>query len=138
MPFDRFNCIRLVFRQKLIKQAKELLVTSSKEKPNHARIEQLDSRDTVVRSFLNYTQTQLLRRQTNSGDSSLLATAATNESKELIENILKQTNHNDLKKQRLNQVKSQLWSQFVDMCHEAKSDPETHVSNLCKQHKLFL
>ena len=64
--------------------------------------------------------------------------AANQSSKSLLNNIFSQMNYNDLKKQKIKQAKNEIWSQFVDICIKNSIDPQTHVSNLCKQHKIVL
>ena len=58
-------------------------------------------------------------------------------SKSLLNEIFSQMNYNDLKKQKIKQAKKQIWSSFVDNCIQTTADPQTHVTNLCKKHKII-
>ena len=52
--------------------------------------------------------------------------------------MISQMSYNDLKKQKIKQTKNVIWSQFMDNCIQSLNDPQTHINNLCKQHKIVL
>jgi hypothetical protein len=124
----------------LIKLAKEI------NKPPTA--EQIVARDTVVKAVLALNQNQFIKNSQslrlptaiNNGSSLIDENKITSTkcSKSLLNEIFSQMNYNDLKKQKIKQAKNQIWTSFIDGCIQTSTDPQTHVTNLCKQHKIIL
>jgi hypothetical protein len=129
----------LFFRKKIVKLAKET------NKPLTA--EQIVARDTIIKSVLALNQNQFiksaqfLRLPSTSNNVPLIdegKITSTKCSRSLLNEISSQMNYNDMKKQKIKQAKNQIWSSFIDGCIQSSSDPQTHITNLCKEHKIIL
>jgi hypothetical protein len=77
----------------------------------------------------NQIQTNNIKRTSSSNNE---------QSRALLNNMISQMSYNDLKKQKIKQTKNLIWSQFMDNCIQSLNDPQTHINNLCKQHKIVL
>ena len=134
-----FNLIE--YRKKLIKTAREKLndsLSSCYVSPTLS-YEQTIARESVFKAVLNsnkYISTQQQQQQ---------QTAAVNTqeqkstvSQQLLKSIYSEMNYNDLKKQKIKKQKQQIWSQFLDACVREANDPQAHVADLCKKHKIAL
>ena len=99
-------------------------------------IEQSMARDNVAKSVLiaNNIAAQSSKQANSTNESNNKLTMSRN----LLNSIYSEMNYNDLKKQKINNSKGKLWSQFVSSCVEEKLAPEDHVKELCQKHKLNL
>ncbi|CAF0762820.1 unnamed protein product [Brachionus calyciflorus] len=59
-------------------------------------------------------------------------------SQSFVNMLLKQMNHNDSRKKKLNQIKSQLWTSLVEESIQRVFDSKSHVRTLCEQYKIIL
>jgi len=107
------------------------------------------ARDTVIKSVLALNQNQFIKNSqslrlpsaiNNVTSSSIDENKITSTkcSKSLLNEIFSQMNYNDMKKQKIKLAKNQIWSSFIDSCIQSSADPQAHVTNLCKQHKIIL
>jgi hypothetical protein len=76
--------------------------------------------------------------QANNNNNKRSNTTNNEQSRTLLSNMISQMNYNDLKKQKIKQTKNVIWSQFMNNCIQSLNDPQTHINNLCKQHKIVL
>lgn len=56
----------------------------------------------------------------------------------LLRNVYTQIAYNDLKIKKIDQVRSQIWSQFLNTCLTNLNDNDAYVNNLCKKFQIFL
>ena len=108
------------------------------------------ARDTVVKAVLAINQSQFMKNTQSNKlnlssstfppiNSNILEENKSSDrcSKNLLNEIFSQMNYNDLKKQKIKQAKKQIWSSFIESCIQTSADPQTHLTNLCKQHKII-
>jgi hypothetical protein len=100
-------------------------------------VEQTLAREQVTKAVMAYNQAQMSKHIIANGNSARQKVEF-NQSRSLINDLFSQMSYNELKKQKINQTKDQIWSQFVDKCVENVTDPESHVKALCKKHKIVL
>jgi leucine-rich repeat-containing protein 49 len=145
-------------KKKVIKLAKETSISKAQS------AEQIVARDTVIKAVLALNQNQYVKStqslkttsqitgntldeatntntkshapNNSSSSNSLPQSSSLKCSKVLLDEILTQMNYNDLKKQQINQSKSQIWSSLMNSCMRSSTDPQTHVASLCKEHKI--
>ncbi len=120
------------FRKKQIKLAKEKL-----NEPNWSPTpEQAVARECISKAVFTFNQTQATgKRQTSSNTTN---NGSEHQSKSLLNNMISQMSYNDLKKQKIKQTRNEIWTQFMENCVHSMHDPQTHIMNLCKQHKIVL
>lgn len=97
--------------------------------------EQQVARETVSKAVFNFNQTQATSKRLSNGNSN---SSNEQQSKSLLNNMISQMSYNDLKKQKIKETKNSIWSQFMGNCKESMNDPQAHVINLCKKHKIVL
>lgn len=125
-------------RRKQIKMAKDV--------PNLNSIDYLTAKDSVVKSFLsNYLNKIANNKNTNNNINNNNGNNSSNETgnkktfvKNFIDEIFSNTNYNDLKKQKLKQLQSQLWNEFVVNCSTNLSNKNDYINNLCKKHGIII
>lgn len=141
--------IKFYSRKKLIKIAKE---NSNDQSSPHSKQEQIAARDVITKTVL--ASNQLLhdkRFPPNKSNlftnNNLIMTTTTEnkrinktqiQTKSLLNSLFSQMTYNDVKKKKITQNKRQIWNQFLDTCLQNTIENQAYVSNLCKQHKIFL
>jgi hypothetical protein len=100
-------------------------------------VEQSVAREQITKAVILYNQAHYSKHIISNGNSARNK-ADLSPSKSLMNDLFSQMSYNELKKQKINQTKDQIWTQFVDDCIENVADPQSHVVNLCKKFKIFL
>jgi hypothetical protein len=121
--------MRYLFRKKFIKQAKE---NKNDAKLTNSNGEQcLTTTPKPVPTKSNETPANLKTAASQKTQRKI-------QTKILLNNLLTQTNYNDLKKQKLREMRKQLLNEIVNACVSSSTNKEKHVEDLCKKHKIFL
>ena len=59
-------------------------------------------------------------------------------SQTMLKEIVLKIGHNDMKKQKMRQLESQMWTKFVGDCDRSLEDTSSHVARLCEKFKIEL
>jgi hypothetical protein len=112
----------------MIKLAKEKLDDAT----HLLSTEQLLAREHIIKTVNAYNQSQFIR-QIHLNNSS-----KNEQSKSLLCDLFSQLSYNELKKQKINQSKLEIWDKFVQDSVQNARDDEKHVNNLCNKYKIVL
>jgi leucine-rich repeat-containing protein 49 len=127
LPENRIANVIGQHRRKQIKIAKEIQVATP------PTVEHIQARDIVSKLFLtSYVSPGKQASAQSELESRPMVVKA------FIDEIYSNINYNDLKKQKLKKLQSQLWNQFVDKCVDDCLFSNDYVSSLCKKHGIVL
>ncbi len=131
LPENRLANIVGQQRRKQIKIAKEIQVGAP-------TVEHIQSRDMISKAFLTNYIVSSANKQQSPNSATIEIDARPLVVKNFIDEIYSNINYNDLKKQKLKKLQTQLWNQFVDKCVDDVLYPGEYIGILCKKHGIVL